>query len=107
MAVNTVEHLDRHPEKTSGLPLIDSILHQPGCCRVSQSVRCNPPLYAGQTQGGFEGGLHGMHGLTVPLNEVLKNQTIGKPATQMGQQPRWQRYRRLTLFVAREPSARR
>ena len=33
MAVNTVEHLDRHPEKTSGLPLIDSILHQPGCCR--------------------------------------------------------------------------
>jgi hypothetical protein len=48
MAVNAVEQLNRHPDKASGFPLIDPILHQPGCCRVPQSVRCNSPSYAAQ-----------------------------------------------------------
>jgi hypothetical protein len=58
MAVDSVQHLNAHPEKSRRLPLIDARLHEPSRRGVAQCMRSDFSVKLGLSNSALEGCLH-------------------------------------------------
>ena len=89
VAIDAVEHLNRHAKKASRLPSVDTSLHQPRCGGVPQRMRCHVGAATSEARRAFESRLDRFNRLAIPLYHVEPNQTVGFPTLQMCQQTRW------------------
>src|SRR5215470_7133353 len=97
MAVNAVQHLDAHAEKSRRLPFVDARLHEPSRCRVPQGVWSDFAVQLRLLDGALEGRLYGFDGLSVPLNEMAACDSFFFPAPKVREEPRRNGNRRLAL----------
>jgi hypothetical protein len=95
VAVALEQHLDRHTEKARSLPRTGSALHQPGRSGVPEHVRGDIRSKTSVGDGVGERLFNGFDGPAIPFdNEALPGSF---PTSQMRQQLRRQRHRRLSL----------
>src|SRR5262249_24128765 len=88
VTVYSIERLNAHPKESGCTPHAHAALHQPGCRRMAQGVGDDLARELGEPHRRLECGLHRGDWLPVPFDEVLLDDALGVPATQMGQEPR-------------------
>ena len=72
MTVSSLQHLDRHPKETSGLPKVSAVLHCPGGGGVPQGMGRDLLVEARRLNSGSEALADGMHRPTVPLDNGVR-----------------------------------
>src|SRR5579862_2546200 len=97
MAINAVEHLNTHAEKSRCFPFVDAGLHEPRRRGVPQRVRSYPALESCQLNRAVECRLYRFDGFSAPLHKVRTRDAFLPPSTQMCEKSRRDRNRRLPL----------
>ncbi len=88
------ERLEGHPQKAAGVPLWRTLLHEPGCASVPQSVRHDFPvsltLEASRNNGGSKRTLDILQGLAAMGDNEFVFRKSPPPAQQVFLQARGQ-----------------
>ena len=71
VAIDSIEHLDAHPQKARCLPFVYAGLHQPGRRCVAQRVRCNFARQLASRHRRLEARSSPMNRLPVPFDKML------------------------------------
>src|SRR5262249_10355357 len=74
MSINAVKHLDTHSEKPSRFPFVDTGLHEPGRCSVTERVWSDSSAKTSQAHGRCKRSFDETHAGAVPFHEVLLDQ---------------------------------
>jgi hypothetical protein len=95
VAMDVLQDFWRHSKESSGFPYRHAAPHQPARSRMAQGVWSDLTGQTGKTYSSPEALLHRGHRLAVELDKAVGDELTVPPTTQVSEQPRRYRCRRL------------